>query len=52
MERVQDHHYSNEPIQVPSKAYMARVKKEYNVLASSLPRTPLSPAPPLSLTQF
>ncbi|KAK4700888.1 ubiquitin-conjugating enzyme E2 O, partial [Phenoliferia sp. Uapishka_3] len=36
-EAPKDHHYAREPIQVPSKAYMARVKKEYNVLASSLP---------------
>lgn len=34
----QDHHYVKEPIQTPPKAFMARVKKEYNVLSSSLPR--------------
>lgn len=32
-----DHHYINEPQQQPTKAFMARMKKEYNVLASSLP---------------
>ncbi|GAA6016084.1 hypothetical protein JCM10207_004437 [Rhodosporidiobolus poonsookiae] len=32
-----DHHYANEPVQVPGKAFMSRIKKEYAVLASSLP---------------
>ncbi|GAA5892596.1 ubiquitin-conjugating enzyme E2 [Sporobolomyces salmoneus] len=32
-----DHHYSNEVIQVPSKSFMSRVRKEHGVLASSLP---------------
>lgn len=33
-----DHHYANEVIQVPSKSFMSRVRKEHGVLASSLPR--------------
>lgn len=33
-----DHHYSNEVVQVPSKSFMSRVRKEHGVLASSLPR--------------
>ncbi|GAA5879197.1 hypothetical protein JCM1840_007608 [Sporobolomyces johnsonii] len=32
-----DHHYANEPVQVPSKSFMSRVRKEHGVLASSLP---------------
>ena len=34
-----DHHYSNETVQVPSKTFLSRVRKEHGVLASSLPRT-------------
>lgn len=33
-----DHHYANEVVQVPSKSFMSRVRKEHGVLASSLPR--------------
>ncbi|KAI5475908.1 ubiquitin-conjugating enzyme E2 O [Pseudohyphozyma bogoriensis] len=36
-ESPKDHHYAKETIQQPSKSYMARIKKEYNVLSSSLP---------------
>ncbi|GAA5927706.1 ubiquitin-conjugating enzyme E2 [Sporobolomyces koalae] len=32
-----DHHYANEAIQVPSKSFMSRVRKEHGVLATSLP---------------
>ncbi|GAA5970526.1 hypothetical protein JCM11641_007339 [Rhodosporidiobolus odoratus] len=32
-----DHHYKDEQIQVPGKAFISRVRKEYAVLASSLP---------------
>ncbi|GAA5823545.1 hypothetical protein JCM11251_000674 [Rhodosporidiobolus azoricus] len=32
-----DHHYASEPVQVPGKAFMSRVRKEHGVLASSLP---------------
>lgn len=32
-----DHHYFDQPIQAPPKAYTARVNKEHAVLASSLP---------------
>ncbi|GAA6004968.1 hypothetical protein JCM11491_002293 [Sporobolomyces phaffii] len=32
-----DHHYSGEVVQVPSKSFMSRVRKEHGVLASSLP---------------
>ncbi|GAA5894505.1 hypothetical protein JCM8208_006259 [Rhodotorula glutinis] len=32
-----DHHYIGEPVQVPGKAFMSRMRKEHKVLASSLP---------------
>ncbi|BGP15191.1 hypothetical protein JCM10213_000859 [Rhodosporidiobolus nylandii] len=32
-----DHHYAGEPLQVPGKAFMSRIRKEHGVLASSLP---------------
>ncbi|BGP47280.1 hypothetical protein JCM10450v2_003132 [Rhodotorula kratochvilovae] len=32
-----DHHYITEPVQVPGKAFMSRMRKEHQVLASSLP---------------
>ncbi|GAA5844140.1 hypothetical protein JCM9279_003744 [Rhodotorula babjevae] len=32
-----DHHYIAEPVQVPGKAFMSRMRKEHKVLASSLP---------------
>ncbi|GAA6046874.1 hypothetical protein JCM3770_005687 [Rhodotorula araucariae] len=32
-----DHHYIGEPVQVPGKAFMSRMRKEHQVLASSLP---------------
>ncbi|GAA5994201.1 ubiquitin-conjugating enzyme E2 [Rhodotorula paludigena] len=32
-----DHHYIGEPVQVPTKAFMSRMRKEHQVLASSLP---------------
>jgi len=37
-----DHHYIGEPVQVPGKAFMSRMRKEHKVLASSLPRASLS----------
>ncbi|KAK4055618.1 hypothetical protein OIV83_000164 [Microbotryomycetes sp. JL201] len=36
-EAPKDHHYAKEPILAPSKSYMARVRKEHKVLATSLP---------------
>ncbi|KAK4057951.1 hypothetical protein OIO90_001170 [Microbotryomycetes sp. JL221] len=32
-----DHHFAKEPIVAPSKSFMSRVRKEHNVLATSLP---------------
>ncbi|GAA5897227.1 hypothetical protein JCM6882_001820 [Rhodosporidiobolus microsporus] len=32
-----DHHYASEPVQVPGKAFMSRVRKEHGVLAGALP---------------
>ncbi|BGP07228.1 hypothetical protein JCM10049v2_003059 [Rhodotorula toruloides] len=32
-----DHHYINEKVDAPGKAFMSRVRKEHQVLASSLP---------------
>lgn len=37
-EAPEDHHYYNERVLAPSKAFMSRVRKEHQVLASSLPR--------------
>ncbi|KAM0788855.1 hypothetical protein ACM66B_002940 [Microbotryomycetes sp. NB124-2] len=36
-EAPKDHHYAKEPALAPSKSYMSRVRKEHNVLATSLP---------------
>ncbi|GAA5955577.1 hypothetical protein JCM8115_006794 [Rhodotorula mucilaginosa] len=36
-EAPEDHHYYNERVLAPSKAFMSRVRKEHQVLASSLP---------------
>ncbi|GAA5986419.1 hypothetical protein JCM10908_003747 [Rhodotorula pacifica] len=36
-EAPEDHHYYNERVLAPSKAFMSRVRKEHQVLATSLP---------------
>lgn len=41
-EAPEDHHYYSERVLAPSKAFMSRIRKEHQVLATSLPRE-LSP---------